>query len=239
MSGTYIAGSGWINHETLGKVFVTVRANARQFTARWKADGVHVTAPSHTTMAQLVGVLDSMAPRLEAKRPAEADLSHGRVYDFGDVSVTVLHTGRAGTVSVRPLPDRCYELLLPQGTAAPDPALTRAIQRIMDRVGEYEGQFILLPLARRIADELGCRPRSWQVGRGRRKLGHCTPAGDILLSGVLTFYPEELRRYIICHELAHLTEMNHSPRFHALCDRYCGGREAELTRMLKAYKPPF
>ena len=65
-------------------------------------------------------------------------------------------------------------------------------------------------------------------------LGRCNSRGVIALSSVLVFLPEELREYVICHELAHLDEMNHSPRFHALCDKYCRGRERQLEAALKA-----
>jgi hypothetical protein len=52
------------------------------------------------------------------------------------------------------------------------------------------------------------------------------------------FLPQELRDLIILHELAHLSEMNHSPRFHALLDTYLDGREALLRNLLRNYAWP-
>ena len=52
------------------------------------------------------------------------------------------------------------------------------------------------------------------------------------------YMPDELRRYVICHELAHLTYHNHSKAFHALADRYLDGRERELDARLKAFRLP-
>ena len=68
---------------------------------------------------------------------------------------------------------------------------------------------------------------------GSTRLGTCNTRGEIRLSCVLVLLPSELRDYVILHEFAHLTEMNHSPRFYALLDRYCGGRNAILRRALK------
>ncbi|MDE6813007.1 MAG: M48 family metallopeptidase, partial [Duncaniella sp.] len=70
-------------------------------------------------------------------------------------------------------------------------------------------------------------------------LGTCYPRlRRIRLSYLNVFLTPELRDYIICHELAHLTEPGHTPAFHALCDRYCLGRERELIRRLHTYPWP-
>ena len=52
------------------------------------------------------------------------------------------------------------------------------------------------------------------------------------------FLPEPLVRYIICHELAHLTHMNHSPEFHALVNTYTNGQEKVLEQQLKRFVWP-
>ena len=112
------------------------------------------------------------------------------------------------------------------------------VSDMISRAMEYEAVKVLLPFAREVADELGLVPAGFEVGRGMRKLGHCTAKKVIQLSRNLMFYPEELVRYIICHELAHLTHMNHSPQFHALCDQYCGGKEKELEQQLRQFRFP-
>lgn len=51
--------------------------------------------------------------------------------------------------------------------------------------------------------------------------GSCTPADrTIRISMRLAAFPEWVRDYVIVHELAHLTEPGHGPRFWALVNRY-------------------
>jgi predicted metal-dependent hydrolase len=108
----------------------------------------------------------------------------------------------------------------------------------MGRAMEVKADKVLLPFAHEVADQVGLAPAGFEIGRGMRKLGHCTAKKVIQLSRNLMFLSEPLVRYIICHELAHLTHMNHSPQFHALCDKYCNGQEKALERQLRQFRFP-
>ena len=66
------------------------------------------------------------------------------------------------------------------------------------------------------------RPSSirW-VGEMRTRWASCTPDdGTIRLSERLREMPSWVQDYVIVHELAHLLESGHGPRFWALVDRY-------------------
>ena len=65
--------------------------------------------------------------------------------------------------------------------------------------------------------------------------GSCSNRGNISLNMQLMRLPEELRDYVILHELCHLKQLNHGAEFHALLDSLCGGREKELRRQLRKY----
>ena len=119
-----------------------------------------------------------------------------------------------------------------------DESIKRTISKVISRAMEDRARMTLLPFAHQVANELGLQPAGFEIGRGMRKLGHCTAKKVIQLSRNLMFLPEPLVRYIICHELAHLTHMNHSPQFHALCNQYTGGKEKELERQLRQFRFP-
>ncbi|MGZ0709375.1 M48 family metallopeptidase [Coraliomargarita sp. W4R53] len=90
----------------------------------------------------------------------------------------------------------------------------------------------LLQLTRRFAkDALSCRVayQATRLGLSYSGLsvrdqssrwGSCSARRGISLNWRLILLPPELQDYIILHELAHLTEMNHGSRFWALLDHY-------------------
>lgn len=84
--------------------------------------------------------------------------------------------------------------------------------------------------ARGLADEHDLpRPsRIRWVDNQAKRWGSCSPHGrDIRISSRLARYPTWVLDSVIVHELAHLVEANHSPRFHALAARYPLAERAE------------
>ena len=49
----------------------------------------------------------------------------------------------------------------------------------------------------------------------RGRWGSCSAAGDLMFSWRLILAPDAVLDYVAAHEVAHLAEMNHSPRFWA------------------------
>jgi hypothetical protein len=60
----------------------------------------------------------------------------------------------------------------------------------------------------------------WVINQEKR-YGSCTPAdGTIRISARVASLPRFVQDYVIVHELAHLAEANHGPRFWKLANRY-------------------
>lgn len=81
----------------------------------------------------------------------------------------------------------------------------------------------------------GVRPRSirW-VGNQNRRWGSCTSrSGEIRISDRLRIVPGWVLDAVLVHELAHLVEPTHSPRFRRLVARY--PRTAEADTFLAGY----
>jgi len=58
------------------------------------------------------------------------------------------------------------------------------------------------------------------ITSAKTRFGSCNSKGNICYSYRLMLYPEEAIDYVVVHELAHLLEMNHSPRFYSIVAKY-------------------
>ena len=65
--------------------------------------------------------------------------------------------------------------------------------------------------------------------------GSCSSLGNINLNLRLVSLPEELRDYVMLHELCHLKYLNHGPEFHALLESVCPGHR-ELAKTLRSVR---
>jgi predicted metal-dependent hydrolase len=63
------------------------------------------------------------------------------------------------------------------------------------------------------AQRLGVRHRAYGLSSAATRWGSCSSDGKIRLNWRLIHFPLWIVDYVVAHELAHLREMNHSPRF--------------------------
>jgi len=75
-----------------------------------------------------------------------------------------------------------------------------------------------------------------KLSSARTQWGSCNHKGEIRLHWRLVQLPPAIADYVIAHEVAHLVELNHSPRFWALVESLLPGH-AEARRELDALTP--
>ncbi|WP_109483644.1 SprT family zinc-dependent metalloprotease [Paraburkholderia sp. C35] len=63
------------------------------------------------------------------------------------------------------------------------------------------------------AEKLGVSYRAYGLSSAATRWGSCSSDGKIRLNWRLIHFPLSIIDYVVAHELAHLREMNHSPRF--------------------------
>lgn len=79
-----------------------------------------------------------------------------------------------------------------------------------DRVRAYEGI-------------MGCNSRSVRISAARSRWGSCSADNRLAFSWRLIMAPPSVIDYVVVHELAHIREKNHSPRFWSLVGGICPG----------------
>ena len=83
----------------------------------------------------------------------------------------------------------------------------RAKERLMERLNHY-------------APLIGRSPGRVTVREQRTKWGSCSSQGNVNFNWKLIMAPKEALDYVVIHELCHLYEFNHSPKFWARVEKY-------------------
>lgn len=238
-----------ISHPSLGLIHVTERRGSHRVSARWKGGQLHVNIPAGLPADRIDDAIERMREDLERIRPRHRYHIGTKIEILPETGTTpafilciapALPQHRDMTVTGRSEgATTVYTLYIPTDADISTPSVQTRIDSCIKNFGRRLASDLLLPHARKIADSLGLRVDSWEIAHGRTVLGTCYPRQRrIRLSYLNVFLPPELRDYIIRHELAHLTEPGHTAAFHTLCDRYCSGRESQLTHSLRNYHWP-
>ena len=95
-----------------------------------------------------------------------------------------------------------------------------------------EAWSVVTPFVRDYAQRLTPVSPSLRLSNARSEWGSCNARGEIRLNWRLIQLPPQLAEYVVAHEVAHLVELNHSPRFWALVESLLPGH-GELRRELE------
>lgn len=226
----------------LGIITIKPHASAKHFIFRSsRSGGIQITCPLRATRKQILDALEQQRPklpRLLQKVATAPMLVKDAVLEMTDFRVHISESGYGNLFQAR-FTDNVLELICPCHTNYTQPEVQRFFEKNITNVIRFKADRYLPERLEQLARQTGVSFRSCKVSYGKQRLGRCDSHGEILLSYRLMLLPVALSDYVMLHELAHLTEMNHGPRFHALLNRYCQGEHRRLEKELKEIRYPF
>jgi predicted metal-dependent hydrolase len=153
-----------------------------------------------------------IAARL-TRLPAPAPFAPGTVLPLRGVDHLIAHRPHArGTVWTEGEGD-ARVLCVAGGQAH----MARRIRDFLKR----EARRALEAASRRVAVELGVKVKRVSIRDQASRWGSCSTTGVLSYSWRLIMAPPFVLEYLAAHEVAHLVEMNHSPRFWRVVARVC------------------
>jgi predicted metal-dependent hydrolase len=200
---------------------VSVRRHrrARRYTLRIQAASreVVLTMPPRGSVREAKAFAQKhggwIAARLR-RLPAAAPFTPGAIVPLRGVDHRVAHCqGRRGTVWTEESADG--ERLL---------CVAGDLPHVGRRIGDFlrrEAHRDLAEASRRAAETIGVNVKRVSVRDQSSRWGSCSTTGVLSYSWRLILAPPFVLDYLAIHEVAHLVEMNHSPRFWRLVHRMC------------------
>ena len=192
---------------------------ARRYTLRIQAATreVVLTMPPRGSLKEAKAFAEKhggwIAARLE-RLPEAAPFAHGTNVPLRGVSHRIVHRGRVrGTVWTE-TDERGQRLICVAGDG---PHLARRVSDFLHRQARRD----LEAASKHYADRLDVEIKRISVRDQASRWGSCSTTGVLSFSWRLILAPPFVLNYLAAHEVAHLVEMNHSPRFWRLLKRLC------------------
>ena len=102
-----------------------------------------------------------------------------------------------------------------RAASAPPPPTPEEIEALKRRAKEE-----LPPKIACWSEKMGVRPTGFKVTTAKKRYGSCSGKNSLCFSCFLMRCPEEAVELVVVHELCHILEKNHGPRFYALLERH-------------------
>lgn len=181
-----------------------------------------MTIPARGSLAEAKRFLERHSGWLKARLdalPEAKPLADGGSVPLRGVPHAIRHVGGRGLVHVEGEGGDNGATLLVPGDAG------HLQRRVIDFL-KREARADFEAATARHAAALGVRVKAIRLGDPASRWGSCSTSGTISYSWRVVMAPPSVLDYLVAHEVAHLREMNHSPRFWKLVRALCPGMDA-------------
>lgn len=102
-----------------------------------------------------------------------------------------------------------------------NPTATTNANQLLEKALREKARALFAERLAHYAPLLGVANPPLRLSSARTRWGSCSHHSGIALNWRLIFMPLVIVDYVVVHELAHLKEMNHSPRFWSVVEQIC------------------
>jgi len=198
-----------------GVEFIRTR-RARRYILRVKPDGtIRVTIPRSGSRSEAIGFMQRHVGWIAKERArVRRDQAPVRWTDGS----TILLDGEVTTIAVRRTGE---SVTATYGTRVVRVKDVSDVRPCIERDLRDLARERLVPRLRALAAGLDLTVTRVTIRNQRSRWGSCSRAGAIALNFRLVQMPPSVWEYVLVHELMHLTQQNHGPRFWTLVQRVC------------------
>jgi len=171
-------------------------------------------------------------------------------------TVTIVKSQRAKHIRITIKPDQTITLTIPKGQSVDRakqflhtkiPWITKHQHRFSKsentetnlprpKINESEAGDMLVGRLEELAKIHNFKYARIAIRNQKTKWGSCSAKNNINLNINLARLPDELRDYVILHELVHTRFKNHSKKFWAELDKVIGTSAKELSKKIRKYR---
>ena len=193
----------------------SARANRLTLRIGRNGDAAKITAPNHVRETEIMEFISRhigwLGEKLEAY-PTRPNLRAGVKVPIKGVSHKIVHRPGRGVNTIFAC-ETGPEIHIHGQEAA-------IARRVADHL-KKEAKAIIEPMALKLAADTGRRVKSIRFKDTTSRWGSCSSDGNLSFSWRIMMAPPKVIAYLVAHEVSHLTEMNHGPKFWSLCGRLC------------------
>lgn len=211
----------WVGGRTL-PLRIVENQRARRLTLRIDAGGrgLRVTVP--------LGIASSEVERFLARHQGWLEQRLAKLPDRPQLRPGV-------SIPLRGVPHRIVHEPSPRGTVrleagddGPEIVVHGDRRHLPRRIADFlkrEARREIETLVAKHTATVGRKAKAIRLKDTSSRWGSCTADGTLSFSWRIMMAPGPVIDYLVAHEVAHLREMNHGPRFWKLCHELCPGTE--------------
>jgi len=223
----------------LGTIGVRMNKRARNFVFRYIDDQLVCTSPVPFSETSLRKAIEELRPRLQKMKERSDSRQTSKCFDANtriNADEFRFWTEEAPVSSMR-THQRKGELVCyyPKGQDWGDIRIQKWLKGVVEESLRQHARVLLIPRLRAMASARGLYVEQVKIHKTKGRWGSCSSKKNINISLYLMLLPRHLQDYVMQHEMTHLVEMNHGPRFWALLDTVCDNRSLALRNELKRY----